>query len=301
MNKLRQIILGSFLCLLIVSPFRVSAQSTINEEVYRAVLLQLIDNLLKQIEVLEARLEDKTFVSRVEISPENMGDKVVTEETYKIRRASDVSEIMNREHREYFARVFELFPDEYDEKIRKLEVFDPDKSNFDAYVETIAPDHEYWSYAVNGEIIAEEEAKGNTELIIHELSHLVSYEEVLGVPKPANTRCHVYFKVHGCPQENSYLGQFIEEFWGNSDLNRAKEFADSRDAIDAAEEYFELYKNEYVTDYAALGPEEDFAESFTFFVLGESPKRGTLANEKVDFFSGYQELNSIKAEVASEL
>jgi hypothetical protein len=138
----------------------------------------------------------------------------------------------------------------------------------------------------------------NVELMIHELGHLVSYEEIIGVPRPLYTNCSGYFLGRGCPSQNSFLYQFVTRFWSNDDLFRVEEFSQTRNSSSRAYEYYDSHINDFVSDYAAIGPEEDFAESFLFFVLGIESS-GSLAKQKVDFFNSYGELVFISDEVSS--
>jgi hypothetical protein len=287
-----------FVCVLVVSPLQAHAQNVVNERSYQAVLLELIEALQKQIIILQAQLELQVeSEEKVEIDQASFSDSVSNVATYKIEDQTEVIRIKNKEHREYFARVFELFPDEYDAKIKRFKVFEREDTEFDAFVETIPPKHDYWSYSVNDEIIKDQDSEANTELIIHELAHLVSYEDILGLVEPGQTSCKDYFKIHGCPAENSYLSKFVDEFWSTSDLGRAEWFAEAEVSFEEVYYYYKKHENEYVTGYAASSPEEDFSESFMFFVLDDFTKRGTTAQEKIDFFNRFTEMVPIKEEI----
>lgn len=299
--RLRSIFIGGFLVFaVILIPFQTKAQ-TVGEDAYRMLLLQLIEVLQQQISVLQAEL-----VQQVEPEPQietvinRLGDSVSVNAVYDIGDARDVDRISNREHREYFTRVFELFPDKYDDMIKRLEVYGGEDAIFDAYVETIPPKHEYWKYSVNSDVVEDDDEAG-TELIVHELAHIISYEGIPGVPEPYEVDCEDYFDIHGCPAENSYLREFVDTFWSSSDLRRAEKFAEFRDPFDEIYAYYELNEDEYVSDYAAGAPEEDFSESFMQYVLGDDTERGTIAREKVDFFRNYSMLVTIRREILNNI
>lgn len=298
MKTPRILLLSVFLCGLFMVPAQTQAQVPVNEAAYRAVLIELIQALQQQIILLKAELEaQQIVVVPVNENHTSFSDSLEVIAYYNTSKVADVSQISKRSHREYFERVFELFPSKYDKQIKRLAVFDGNSTEFDAFVETLPPKHEYWQFSVNEEIINDEDSDSNTELIVHELAHIISYEEISGVPRPAQTTCAEYFSVHGCPAKNSYLSQFVDKFWSDSDLSRASQFAEAADPLEEAYSYYDKHENEFVTDYAASSPEEDFSESFMYFVLGESVKRKTIASQKVDFFNQYLYLLEVQNEI----
>ncbi len=261
------------------------------ESVYRVLLLDLIDVLQQQILLLQTELQARveTELNTVEItSLQKSVDDVIQ---YSITQPAAVQRIKNKQHREYFTRVFEIFPNEYDVKLRQLEVF-AGEAYFDAFVETLPPDNKYWLYAAHEDLFYDIDSEPNTELIVHELAHIISYEEIIGVPRPAETSCSKYFKQYGCPAANSYLGQFVEMFWSGADLELASRRSDFEDAA----AYYKTHKDEFVSEYAAQNPEEDFAESFLSFVVG-GDEVGSTATKKINFFNQYQKLLSVRAEI----
>jgi len=280
-------------------PASVQAQSPQNDEVYQAVLRQLIGVLQAQIQLLQTQLAQQ---DSDEVQPEPVA--VVRPRTvfagapvmnrYDIAKESDVKKITNLEHRQYLRRVYEIFPDTYDEKLREFMVFKDKGGDFGAFVETIPPDHTSWSFAVNTDLLGRENTESSTELIVHELAHIISYESILGVPLPGSASCHAYFKTRGCPRDNSYLAVFVDNFWSGPDLARALKLRRNPEALDAADAYFESNEEKFVSGYAALSPEEDFAESFAQYVVARGSKTNTTASEKVWWFDQFTDLQDIR-------
>ena len=302
MKKLHVLVTGFLALVFVLSPVQTLAQIDTKETAYRATLFQLIQLLQKQIITLQSELDRQ--LALVELTHEEMGkltESVQPVAIYDINSPVDVNLIRNREYQKYFARVFDLFPSEYDEKVVRLLIYDGEDTAFDAYVETIPPAHSHWLYAAREAIVNDADSVQSAELIVHELGHIISYEEILGLPKPAITNCESYFSVHGCPAENSYLRQFVDSFWTASDLKRAERFAKAGDDFESAYVYYDSHKNNFVTNYAASSPEEDFADSFMFYVMGEPVKGGSTARQKVDFFKRYPHFVSVREEILSNL
>ena len=277
-------------------PSSAAAQS--NNELYRALLLQLLNSLQLQLEIL---LQEQTLLVGAQGGGQELEGKLTSEVDvlyqYDLSSGDSVSLITNSVHREYFEEVFNIFPDEYDGYVKKVLIFDYADSDYEAFVETIAPRHETWVYAVNKDVLDDVGTVTNFELVTHELAHIISYEQIDGVLRPTTTRCHEYFRRRGCLSNDMYLNVFVDEFWNSSDLDRALEFMDYGDSSDEVLEYYEDNKDDYVSDYAAFNPEEDFAESFMYYLMDYDTKSRSEAEAKVNFFNTYPKLRRVKSDV----
>lgn len=280
-----------FLCVWF-APVSAAAQGMGQPDEYQVSVQQLIDSLLKQIAVLQAQLAKQISL---ESSQERIiSDSLSVSDRYKITGEGSVAGIAKVSHQEHLKRVYAIFPSKYDAKLSEFIVFTDDTQYFDAFVETIPPDNEQWAYGVNSELLQETSQAYITELILHELAHIVSYEEILGKPLSSVASCRAYFKKNGCPKNNSYLTVFADTFWTESDLNRAERFSQQSDPADAANEYYKDTNNLYVSGYAALSPEEDFAESFAYYATNGKVSFGTSAAQKVRWFEQFLEFKEIK-------
>ncbi len=76
-----------------------------------------------------------------------------------------------------------------------------------------------------------------------------------------------YDEWSGCMKDDSYLNLFFQKFW--ADIYSEHSFAGERVAAD---EFYKKYDDWFVTGYAMTNPAEDFAESFTAFVLWNEEK-----------------------------
>lgn len=295
-----------------VIPSSALAESTASDALYRATLIQLIETLQLQIIELQEELDRRTEATETaEFRPEavadpvevsgRFSDTVAVAQQFTLTSERDIEDIPYLDTRRYFEYLFFLYPDEYDERISEIIVFNDDGRFFDAFVETVPPRHDTWAYAINSDVVGDPLDEIAAELMVHELAHIVGYDAIPGVPLPANTDCHPYFERTGCPAENSYLAAFTERFWSEADLARAETYFDTDDLIDTVEEFYETNELDYVTAYAASSPEEDFAESFMFYILGQRAPDGGEAAAKTDFFGEYEVMRDIRREIRGRL
>ncbi len=288
----------------ITLPTVTHAQSN-NEAEYRSYLLTLIELLQQQIILLQQQSnENGNGALLLEQGNKDEFDSFLIDDLdnieawYLIEDPSSVAGIKNSVHRRYFTRFFEIVPDEYDDYFVDLLVFEERNNEFDGFVETVAPyQGDTWRIGIS-EAMFEFNISSQMieELYIHEFSHIISYEGIQGRSLPSNTRCHEFFSDLGCPPANSYLVDFVNEFWTEADLDALVE-TDDPESIWSNNEL----RNNFVTDYATTNPTEDFAESFTFFVLEDRAEGSDILDQKINYFYGFDHLLTLREEIRAEL
>jgi hypothetical protein len=192
------------------------------------------------------------------------------------------------EHRTYFSK-YVIFTDGTDEVLAAVEP-DPDNPR-------------RWILSVD---IAD--AANEDELIytlVHEFAHVLTLNEsqvpfdneVFAQPdnedlyQEAEASCPTFFPGEGCSLSDSYINVFFDTFWGDI-------YEDWLESDPDSDEFYQMYEDQFVTDYAATNPAEDIAETFMAFVLEPKPNGNTIAEEKVLFFYQYPELVQLRAEIA---
>jgi len=81
--------------------------------------------------------------------------------------------------------------------------------------------------------------------------------------KEAACAPNFYDSVAGCLNEDSYLNKFYQKFW--ADIYRERYYGGKE--IMSTYDFHQKYYDHFVSNYAATNPAEDFAETFTTFVL----------------------------------
>lgn len=298
----RHILVFFFLVGYLLVPATSLAQATFDEATYRKLLMELIVNLQQQIKLLQLeRNQINSTETQDYFNEADLEGFVDVLYSYEIKSPEEVNKIADVAHRKYFAEVFKIFPQKYDELIKELVVFSEDSSDYDAFVQTLPPNHKHWLFAVNEADVSDYSSIENTELVVHELAHIISYDESINSSINNIANCEPYFKNHGCPSASSFLRKYVDEFWSAKDLERADDLVDSEDVFSAVDHYYEKHKDEFVSDYAATSPEEDFSETFMWFVLDKKVSVGTEASEKIDFFNRFSKFLVIKAEINNSI
>ncbi|SHG61730.1 hypothetical protein [Ornithinibacillus halophilus] len=153
--------------------------------------------------------------------------------------------------------------------------------------------------------------------LIHEFAHILTVnEEQVQVMEEAyfltDTKiwedaeeiCDVpYVYGWGCVEESSYIYSYYQEFWEDID----KEFRQINwETEDDYKEFFLKYEDRFFNSYQGTYPEEDLAESFTFFVMMNSSEIHSEENsemkyDKVDFFYQYDELVELRTMILENI
>ena len=135
------------------------------------------------------------------------------------------------------------------------------------------------------------------------------YTELRKIVQEKEAACapNYYDDASGCMKNNSYMNKFFQEFWVDiyPSFKWFYEFDDYDKFEGHNELFYQKYKTQFVTWYAATNPSEDFAESFTVFVLKEKPAKSTVSfihsDQKILFFYDFPELVEMRDFIRSNL
>lgn len=156
-----------------------------------------------------------------------------------------------------------------------------------------------------------------TYTLVHEYGHLLTLgpdqvtpsEAVFNDPENVDVlneevaACADYFPGEGCSTSGSYINAFYNQFWTDiAEENLEISYEEDPDLNQQLlTEFYEKYQDRFVTEYAATNPEEDIAEAWTFFVLGDKPAGDGIAGQKVLFFYNYPELVELRSAILGNL
>lgn len=199
--------------------------------------------------------------------------------------------------------------------VSEFAIFTDGKGNHLAAVSPTFPDPEHWSLRVD--ILDTKSYYELTYTLIHEQGHLLTLNAKQVPPSdnifkfPGNETvyqqevdaCPQYFAGEGCSEPDSYINQFFSRFWpylynewGQINLENDK---DTRHTL--LEDFYRMYKDQFLSDYAPTSPVEDIAESWAFFVLSPKPELNSIANEKILFFYEYPELVELRTQMLKSI
>lgn len=156
-----------------------------------------------------------------------------------------------------------------------------------------------------------------TFTLMHEFGHLrtlnskqVSLDPLVfhnpdeqDIRERAISACHQYFTGMGCTRPASYLNEFFNRYWADFYPEWQEiELVEDEDArYSLLYDFYKIYQDQFLTEYAATSPLEDIAESWAFFVLSPKPELNSIANEKILFFYEYPELVILRQEILTRL
>jgi hypothetical protein len=149
------------------------------------------------------------------------------------------------------------------------------------------------------DIIDSQDIAAMSTTLVHEFGHMLTLNDTQINNK---STCPDYMSIDGCSNSDSYLNEFYNAFWADT----YNEWYDMVMTGDEPDEdmviaFYDMYPDQFVTDYAATGPEEDIAETFLYFIFGPRPAGDTVAEQKILFFYDYPELVTLRQSVLSGL
>jgi hypothetical protein len=156
-----------------------------------------------------------------------------------------------------------------------------------------------------------------TFTLLHEFGHLLTLNGTQVTPNQAVLRhpedlqiyeqqaasCPQYFASGGCSLSDSYINQFFDEFWTKlfdewSAVNAARTESNYHILLS---HFYRDHASEFITPYAATSPEEDMAESWSYFVLTPKPVDDSTAHRKLLFFYNFPELVDLRDKIVSNI
>ena len=155
----------------------------------------------------------------------------------------------------------------------------------------------------NAHILSLNSSQGDNDAVPDDL-YEEPYTELRELFQEKTSACASYYSdVPGCMNSNSYLNKFFQKFW--VDIYPSFKWYFEFDDYDKFEDnnalFYKKYKTQFVTDYAATNPDEDFADSYMLFVLKEKPTKSTIADQKILFFYDFPELVEMRDFIRSNL
>jgi len=203
--------------------------------------------------------------------------------------------------------------------ISTFELFSDGQDGNLAYVTQDPDNAEMWIVGIDiVDAVLDSEELNYT--LIHEFAHLLSLEsnqvppsipvfeaefneelteaEFWVIFNEQSANCDRFFTGEGCANEDSYINKFFFRFW--TDIYAERLTFDPGD-IEKEAEFYAKYQDRFVSEYAVTSPGEDFAESFTHFVLSDRTGAITIAEQKINFFYDFPELVDLRQFIRASL
>ncbi len=194
-----------------------------------------------------------------------------------------------------------IMPKEYMAMISKYEVVTDglDGSLASVYLNE---DNKTWTISVDLDDTLDENQNfidDSETTLIHETSHIIALNYTQMIEDSNDKK--LYTIEEGTLKKDSYLGVFYDKFWKNHMIEHSKHSEEENADMDNEDSFYNKYKDEFVTDYAATNPVEDFAESFAYFVVNKKPTDNSIKSQKILFFYEYPEFIKIRDDIRDNI
>ncbi|WP_148639200.1 hypothetical protein [Aquimarina longa] len=193
------------------------------------------------------------------------GDHIIKEKDFKVKGKFLEFQKDTKKHQQVWNLVKKIVPIEYRSKMSEFMIY---FGNGDSagYVVSNSNDLSKWQMG-----IAVDDAYYNgifdsggeiTYTIIHELGHIITLEKAQVNSTISEDECTNFFTGEGCSRKKSNINILYQNHWADI----WGEFKGSNSET-AKMNFYNKYKERYVTPYASTNPGEDIAEVFTEFVI----------------------------------
>lgn len=192
-------------------------------------------------------------------------------------------------------QIHSIVPDDVWKRVTSFFVFA--SSNVSGYAQV--EDLQMKTFRIGIDATSMLDANGNLaqeqrEVIVHETGHMITLNDSQVNLEPAESKfANSNAEFMSRYQEDSYIYQFFSKFWTNL-------YEESLNTPDPSV-FYQKYQDQFVSDYAAIVPEEDIAESFRVFVMSDRPVSNSIRDQKVTFFYEYDEFVKWRDEIRKAL
>lgn len=178
------------------------------------------------------------------------------------------------------------------QQVTNFTIFTDGHNNDQAYVQPNDSSWKTWTLAIDYKD-ALDQPNNFYATLVHETAHLVSFKTTQWTKTQS---CTNYVSNGTCMNKNSHLNRFYQKFWQGPIHQDWLKYGKQANSL------YMKYPSSFVDQYAAASPEEDFAESFMYFVFSERPTTvQTRTQQKIDFFYNYDGMVHLRNAILTKL
>lgn len=242
---------------------------------------------------------------------EGVGDEIGI---WEIERGNLIKKGLEEEEKaiKYWNAIYKILPNEYiDNYLNSFRLYTDGEGGDLGGMNQLDETNSNWQFdldVMDMKIFSKDKKKAvdSIHTLIHEFGHLITLniEQIKPVKDPLESRMETYETAEGYTLGRSYLNNFVKRFWAGDILDEWFDIdgiEDVEERQDAIFDFYSYYADSFVSDYAAENPEEDIAESWTFFVLSDKPKGESVKEKKVRFFYEFPELVEYRKHIRSKI
>jgi hypothetical protein len=255
--------------------------------------------------------EDVTYKAHYTV----VGDELKTPLFYPVRDSLKDEQEDRASHEKIWSLFRHLIPAERREVLQGFAIFTDGEKNYLAAVNQAERNPYKWD--LNVDIIDSTEKTTLVYTLLHEYGHLLTLtsEQVevsvdlylhpndSDIYQQEVDACPHYFTGEGCSNPDSYISVFFARFWTDfyAEWLEIDQVENERSRENKLDLFYDIYQDQFLTDYAPTSPMEDIAESFTFFILTPKTELTSIASEKILFFYEYPELIELRKNILENI
>lgn len=226
------------------------------------------------------------------------------------------NDLDSRASHEYIWNYFAaLIPPEERTFVTEFSILSDGKNNILAGVSPTYDDPSNWTLKMD--VVDAEDPHVLTYTLLHEFGHFLTlkpsqvppdslvfyHPDDQAIYEQAVAACPRYFTGEGCSNPGSYIDEFFNRFWSSfyDEWQEVTKTSGEDSYTGSLNDFYNLYRDQFLSEYAPTSPEEDIAESWTHFLLAPKPEPTSIADQKILFFYEYPELVELRAQILSSV
>jgi hypothetical protein len=169
---------------------------------------------------------------------------------------------------------------------------------------TLKGEDESETWALEVDLADYQDLKSVSDVLVHEFGHMLTLNVHQIDIRTNPAQCQFYADDSQCSSKDSYLNRFFNRFWEGNLYDEWKTITSQADKSAVKSEltsFYQAHPQDFVREYAVTAPNEDIADSWTYFVMTPKPAGNTVAEEKILFFYEIPEFVDLRSEIRSRI
>ncbi len=194
-------------------------------------------------------------------------------------------------HEKLWQRFKAVIPEPIREDVKEFEIFTDGHGEYYGYVSPLNFIQTQWRLSFDIQDFTYDK-KLFYYGIIHESAHLIGFDDSQH-NDTAKSYCTNYQILERCANDEAYTQLFYKQFWTKEMVEESYTYA-----YDSVENRSYASTKNFVTPYAMNNVDEDFAESFSYFIFSKRPTDlKKIKHQKIEFFYQFEELIKLRNEL----
>lgn len=266
---------------------------------------QQIDEIITKAGLPAKEIFNQVDTSSIHLALFDVKNGEINLSSKSSRNSNEITKESMELYKKMWMHIKKIIPVEYMSMLNIFAINTDGYANTMAFVSPENDDLSQWRLVIDLKDALNTDGTFNeefTKTVVHEFAHVITLNKTQMQDLNKVSEEGSFQTQEGTTSKESYINQFFQKFWKDiyEEHQELTQNANSNEG-EASYEFYEKYRDRFVSDYAATNPGEDIAETYRVFVLENKPEGSAIKDQKVLFMYQFDEFVKIREEIRKNL